>query len=218
VRVIFLRCVVPTLLCLRLPFCMYSLSLSLTDCFDTFVRVDMLRLMQYSCLRAVNVCWMAARFETKLKLPWIKLRLLKAMFLVMLFMHWNCEGFSCRMSPFSTVRRLDCGFRDFVAGCLHFLTASLNDFHEKTWVARNGLVYASDFTQYTFSLMAVVSMMVGCGWGTYPSGGPMVCPLILKLFPTKFCRVRRGVLLFSAAVGTVGHVLHHVLWSKCVGG
>jgi hypothetical protein len=142
----------------------------------------MLRLMQYSCLRAVNVCWMAARFETKLKLPWIKLRLLKAMFLVMLFMHWNCEGFSCRMSPFSTVRRLDCGFRDFVAGCLHFLTASLNDFHEKTWVARNGLVYASDFTQYTFSLMAVVSMMVGCGWGTYPSGGPMVCPLILKLF------------------------------------
>lgn len=58
--------------------------------------------------------------------------------------------------------------------CLHFLAASLSGFDSRCWVVVNGVQHSSHVTQYVYSLFAVVAMMAGVGWGTYPDGGPTV--------------------------------------------
>ena len=60
------------------------------------------------------------------------------------------------------------------AACLHFLVASYRNFAADTFVFRNDIATGSMLTQYTFSLFAVIQFSFGCGWGSYPSGGPEV--------------------------------------------
>jgi hypothetical protein len=109
-----------------------------------------------------------ARFESRLKLPWVKLRLIKSFVLLAIMLHWNCKCVNLSCLLLSTVLALA------EPGCLHYLAASLTDFDPKSWVVRAGILDASNVVKYSFSFFDVTSLLVCSGWGIYPSGGPIV--------------------------------------------
>lgn len=113
------------------------------------------------------------RHESKLRLDATTLWVLKGAFMLGLFVHWNA--------------------------CLYYLTSSVGGFDERSWTRIDQLQYVDNFSRYTYSLLAATSMMVGCGWGTFNSGGPTLVAEQWVVIYIMFC----GANAWAGMVGLV---------------
>ena len=67
--------------------------------------------------------------------------------------------------------------------CAYYGVAVLEGFSPESWVVRDNVLDEPPIIQYSFALLATVSMMVTAGYGTFSSGpgGPTVSRVIARI-------------------------------------
>ena len=130
------------------------------------------------CLCLLAVLSSKSKFEPN----WTMIRVVVTVFAMLLIQHWLGKPLGRAAIPSRRVVRLSpCWIRPSCRSllrsrvhpvCLFFLVADLTNFPDGSWVVDNNLQTATVFDQYTFGLFAMLSCMLGCGYGTYAAGGP----------------------------------------------